>query len=322
MAELRLLQRATRRSPRARRLLAGVLLVALATGTGLVTSAFLRPSPARATNVAVGGDAPMVVVAPAVAHTIPPPAGPPVAASGGCISLPILYYHYIRINPDPRDHLGFELSVTPKDFQAQMDWLKAAGGHPVTLAQMMAALQGGPALPGHAVVLTFDDGHDDFATQAVPVLLRQHFVATSFVVPGFLGAPEYMTQQQVQEVAADGMVVAAHTVHHVDLTKVAASVAESEIRQSKALLEQLIGQPVLDFAYPYGSQNASIANMVAQAGFRDAAATTWGTQQCLSNRFTLHRFEVLGSGTLANFASLAGVPAPPANWVDPGPPPA
>ncbi len=322
MAEFRLIQQATRRSPRARRLLAGVVLVAIATGAGLVTSAVLRPPTVRATNVAVGDDAPMVEVAPAVAHTIPPPAGPPITASGGCISLPILYYHYIRVNPDPRDHLGFELSVTPKNFQAQMDWLKAAGGHPVTLAQMMAALQGGPALPSHPVVLTFDDGHYDFATQAVPVLLRQHFVATTYVVPAFLGTPSYMTQQQVQEVATDGMVVGAHTVHHVELTKVPATVAETEIRQSKALLEQLTGQPVLDFAYPYGAQNASLANMVAQAGFRDAAATTWGTQQCLSNRFALHRVEVLGSGSLASFASLAGVPAPPPNWVDPGPPPA
>ena len=322
MADLWLSQRATRMTSRARRLVAGVVLVALAIGAGLLTTAALRPAPVRATGVALGDDAPVVRVAPAVAHIIPAPAGPPVAANGGCISLPILYYHYIRINPDPRDTLGFQLSVTPNNFQAQMDWLKAAGAHPVTLAQMMAALQGGPALPSRAVVLTFDDGHDDFATQAVPVLMREHFVATSYVVPGFLGTPAYMSQQQVQEVAADGMVVAAHTVHHVNLTKVPAAVAENEIRSSKALLEQLIGQPVPDFAYPYGSMNASIAAMVSQAGFRDAAATTWGTSQCMSNAFALHRFEVLGSSSLASFASLAGVPAPPPNWVDPGPPPA
>jgi peptidoglycan/xylan/chitin deacetylase (PgdA/CDA1 family) len=309
------------RPRRSQRILVGVSLLALAAATALISSGALRPSSARATNVAVGDDAPMIRVPIALTHAIPTPTGPPVAASGGCIGLPILYYHYIRVNPDPRDHLGFQLSVTPKNFQAQMDWLRIAGGHPVTLAQMMASLQGGPALPAHPVVLTFDDGHDDFATQAVPVLLRNHFVATSFVVPGFLGRPEYMSNQQVQQVAQEGMVIGAHTVHHVDLTRVAAPVAQSEIASSKALLEQLIGQPVDDFAYPYGSVSPAVAAMAAHAGFRDASATTGGTLQCLSNRFQLHRLEVLGSHSLAQFASEAGVPAPPPNWIDPGPPP-
>ncbi|MGH7686326.1 MAG: polysaccharide deacetylase family protein [Candidatus Dormibacteria bacterium] len=293
-------------------------LLAVASGVTVLSSGILGAAPPRATAVAVGDDAPMVRVAPALVHALPTPTGPPVAASGGCITLPILYYHYIRINPDPRDTLGFQLSVTPTNFQAQMDWLRLAGGHPVTLAQMMAALQGGPALPSHPLVLTFDDGHDDFATKAVPVLLANHFVATTYVVPGFLNTNMYMTDQQVKNVAAAGMVVAAHTVHHVDLTKVSASVAKSEITDSKSLLEAMIGQPVLDFAYPYGSLNASLATMVSEAGFRDAAATTWGTQQCLSNRYQLHRFEVLGSNSLAAFASSAGVAGPPPGWTDPG----
>lgn len=310
--------------PRRRRTIAGVGLLALTIAVAVATSVTVRPPSARATGVALGDDAPMIHLPAALVHTVPMPplpSGPPVAASGGCIGVPILYYHYIRVNPDARDQLGFQLSVTPTNFQAQMDWLRIAGGHPVTLAQVMAAVEGGPPLPARPVVLTFDDGHDDFATQAVPVLVKNHFVATSFVVPGFLGRPEYMTQEQVQQAAQQGMVIGAHTVHHVDLTRVATPVAQTEIVQSKALLEQLIGHAVDDFAYPYGSMSAGIAAMVAQSGFHDASATTGGTQQCLSNRFGLHRLEVLGSESLAGFAGAAGVPPPPPNWVDPGPPP-
>src|SRR5215470_4484057 len=32
------------------------------------------------------------------------------------VRVPILMYHYIRVNPDPADRLGFNLSVTPADF--------------------------------------------------------------------------------------------------------------------------------------------------------------------------------------------------------------
>src|SRR5437899_12207068 len=43
---------------------------------------------------------------------------PPGRAS---VTVPILMYHYIRTNPDPRDALGGSLSVSPADFRAQMD---------------------------------------------------------------------------------------------------------------------------------------------------------------------------------------------------------
>ena len=324
MADIRLLDPGPRSRAlrRVRRAAVGLALLGVATVAAFAAYGALQPGPARPTGVAVGDDAPVVRIAPVLAHVLPTPIPAPVQATGGCISLPILYYHYIRVNPDPRDHLGFQLSVTPSNFRAQMDWLRTAGGHAVTLAQMMAALQGGPALPSHPVALTFDDGHDDFATQAVPVLLADHFVATAYVVPGFLGTSGYMSSQQVQQVSSEGMVVGAHTVHHVVLTHVSPTVAQLEITQSKALLEQLIGRPVLDFAYPYGALNPSIEAMVEKAGFRDAAATTWGTQQCLTNRYALHRFEVLGSSGIAAFAADAGVAGPPPGWVDPGPPPA
>lgn len=316
-------QRSAYRPRRGRRVIAGVSLLALIAVVAVISAAGLRAPTVRATGVAVGDDAPMIRMPAALAHVVPtppPPTGPPVMASGGCISVPILFYHYIRINPDPRDQLGFELSVTPRNFQAQMDWLRVAGGHPVTLAQVMAAIQGGPPLPSRPVVLTFDDGHDDFATQAVPILVKNHFVATSFVVPGFLGTPSYMTQAQVQQVAEQGMVIGAHTMHHVDLTRVAAAVAQAEITSSKTMLEQLIGHAVDDFAYPYGKLSPPVEAWVQQAGFHDASATTGGTQQCLSNRFALHRLEVLGSESIAGFAGQAGVPAPPPGWSDPGPP--
>ena len=319
---------------RLRRAISGVVLAALAAASGVVSygfaSAQLTPAIVPTGGVAVDAGAPVLLPAPMVAHTLPSPAIPePAPAAGslvsahlGCINVPIVYYHYIRVNLNPSDHLGYELSVTPPNFQAQMDWLRIAGGHPVTLQAVVAAMNGGPPLPPHPVVLTFDDGHSNFATAAVPVLLRDHFVATSFVVPGFLGTTSYMTVSQVQQVSAEGMVIGAHTVHHLNLSRIPPQVAAIEISASKAILEQMIGKPVLDFAYPYGGYDPTVMGLVQRAGFRDAVATTWGTQQCTSIRYAMHRFEVLGQDDLAAFSTEAGIPAPPRGWRDPGPPPA
>jgi len=114
------------------------------------------------------------------------------------------------------------------------------------------------------------------------------------------------------------MVVGAHTMHHVSLIKVSLALAKAEIDGSKAYLEQLLGEPVLDFAYPYGTNNAAVDSLVAAAGFRDAAATSWGTLQCTANRYALHRLEIMGSFSVSAFAVAAGVAAPPPNWTDPG----
>ena len=86
-------------------------------------------------------------------------------------------YHYIRVNPDPYDRLGFALSVTPSDFAAQMDWLAANGYHTVTMQDLVQYLSGVHGLPSKPIVLTFDDGYADFYTTALPILRSHEFLS-------------------------------------------------------------------------------------------------------------------------------------------------
>jgi peptidoglycan/xylan/chitin deacetylase (PgdA/CDA1 family) len=278
----------------------GALCIVVAAGFAaapLLARAPVRPQPAAAAGPAT-----------------PPPDIPddavqdspsPLPEVGPCVTVPILYYHYIRVNPVASDRNGFKLSVTPENFAEQMSLLQAEGAHPVTLADVMAAIEGQRALPSHPVVLTFDDGHDDFATRAAPVLLAHRFQATAFVVPGFFGMKSYMTEAQVQQVAAEGFVIGAHTMHHVSLVGRAASLARVEIEASRSVLQSLTHQPVLDFAYPYGRFDAAVEAMVREAGFREAVSTVYGDSQCEGTRWALRRVEVTGYDTLATFARRA-----------------
>lgn len=243
----------------------------------------------------------------------------PPAASGRSLNVRILLYHYVRGISRGRDPEGYRLAVSPATFSQQMALLRADGVHTVSLGDVIAALDRGTRLPPRSIVLTFDDGYDDFAEHAAPVLEENGFTATTFVVPGFLDRRGYMTTAQVQEVAAAGMTVGAHTMHHVDLAVVAQGVARDEITRSREVLQQLTGQPVLDFAYPYGIFTRSVETIVEQAGFRDAVSTEPGTWQFASQPYILRRLEVSGGESLAAFAAEAGVPPPPPGW---SPPPA
>jgi len=312
--------------PLRRRALLLTFMAVLAAGSAALTSGVLHPAPLVA-GVAVAQNTTLIASDPGARLLAPPSPTPPPGAAPRAVPLlwvggtavPILVYHYIRVNPVATDKVGWDLSVTPTEFQAQMDWLHEAGGRTVTLEQVVAALNGGPRLPAHAVVLTFDDGHDDFATRAAPVLKADGFVGISFVVSGFLGRSGYMTAAQVQQVSAMGMVIGDHTVNHVDLAAMSPQLARNEILACQATLQQLVGKPVLDFAYPYGDYNSTDAAIVAAAGFRDAVTTDAGTLQTYDGRFLMHRIRIGGGDSVWSFAGKAGIARPPSNWTDPGP---
>jgi peptidoglycan/xylan/chitin deacetylase (PgdA/CDA1 family) len=232
--------------------------------------------------------------------------------SGPVTYVPILLYHYIRINPNPRDTVGFSLSTPPAMFRMQMQYLADHGFHVVSLHQAVAAIKSHGPLPSRPVVLTFDDGYADFFTAAVPIMASHGFTATDFVISGRMGQWSFMTPSQV--VAADGMGfnIGAHTVDHVALAAQTPSRASWEIRTSKATLETLLGHKVLDFAYPYGSFNAYDEAQAQSAGFETAVSTLYGTIHTAGQLFYLSRMRLGGGLPLSYFARVVGGPPPTA----------
>lgn len=232
--------------------------------------------------------------------------------SGPVTYVPILMYHYIRVNPNPRDTVGFGLSTPPAMFRLQMQYLADHGFHVISLHQAVVAIKAHSPLPSRPVVLTFDDGYADFYTAAIPIMQSHGFTATDFVISGRMGQWSFMTPSQV--VAADGMgfTIGAHTVDHVALAAQSASRASWEIKTSKATLEGLLGHKVLDFAYPYGSFDAYDEAQAQSDGFETAVSTLYGTVHTPGQLFYLSRMRIGGGLPLSYFAHVVGGPAPTA----------
>lgn len=233
--------------------------------------------------------------------------------SGPTTYVPILLYHYIRVNPNPRDTVGFGLSTPPAMFRLQMQYLADHGFHVISLHQAVVAIKSHTPLPSRPVVLTFDDGYADFYTAAVPIMLSHGFTATDFVISGKMGQWSFMTPSQV--VAADslGFTIGAHTVDHVALAAQSLSRASWEIKTSKVTLEGLLGHKVLDFAYPYGSFDAYDEAQAQSDGFETAVSTLYGTVHTPGQLFYLSRMRIGGGLPLSYFARVVGGPAPTAS---------
>jgi len=90
-----------------------------------------------------------------------------------------------------------------------------------------------------------------------------------------------MTPEEVRALAARGMEIGAHTVHHPILSSLASEEAEREIADSRRELETLLGRSVAGFAYPNGRPGSDYASehveMVRRAGFHYAVSTRWAS---------------------------------------------
>ena len=222
--------------------------------------------------------------------------------------VPILMYHYIRVNPNPKDRAGFVLSVTPADFAQQMALLDANGFHTVTMEQVRNYVRHGTPLPPKPIALTFDDGYDDAYTAARPVLEQHHQKATFFIISGFVGHIHYMTWSQVDALDRAGMEIGSHTVHHPSLPRLGLSALRFELDTSRSDLEAHIGHPVVDFCYPGGELNQTVVNEVARTGYLSATTTKSGVARRGDNPLELPRLRIWGGMTLRQFAAVVGQP--------------
>lgn len=274
-----------------------MILLCIAAG-GVWLGGYLRRSVSRSNsekpqttqNVAVE---PVIIPSPTPEHTNTP------------LNVPILMYHYIRTNPDPKDTLGDDLSVSPDHFKDQLSYLKSHGFTTVTLDDLVLALTGAHDLPQKPIILTFDDGYDDVYSTVYPLLRASGMVGTSYVVTNFIGKPGYMDEREVVELDKSGvMTIGSHTQYHVDLSKQTTKRATTEIVESKKELEQLLGHSVNNFCYPSGKYTDDVARAVGDAGYLTATTVAPGTRHAYNDRLTLTRVRIHGNTTIERFGQL------------------
>ena len=139
--------------------------------------------------------------------------------------------------------------------------------------------------------LTFDDAFASVFHRALPILAQQRVRGMLFVVAGLIGAKDewdhgigeppqaLMDEVQIREWLAAGHEIGAHTLTHPALATATPEDARREVFDSKKRLEDRFGVPVRHFCYPYGSYDARVRDLVAEAGYATActAATSPAT---------------------------------------------
>lgn len=222
----------------------------------------------------------------------------------------VLFYHRVSAEPD-------ELGVSPEKFARQMEELARRGWTGIEIGGVVAALDDG-ADPGRIVGLSFDDGYQDVADHALPVLRAHGFSATVFVATGvtdgralftwYDAQPPLMGWETIRELDAEGVLrFEPHTVTHPNLLQLGDEDVRREIAESKRELEEQLGRPTNGFCYPAGLFGERERRAVAGAGVAWAASCEPGVNTPSTDRLALRRRQVDRRDTMLDFrAKVAG----------------
>ncbi|OGG12625.1 hypothetical protein A2875_05440 [Candidatus Gottesmanbacteria bacterium RIFCSPHIGHO2_01_FULL_46_14] len=214
------------------------------------------------------------------------------ALYGPCAVVPTLFYHHIQ-KLDTAKELGHAgLTVDTQNFQNQMQYLKEKNYTPIHGEQLIAFFDAGTPLPSKPILLTFDDGYDDFGTDAAPILRTFGFAAVAFIPTGLIQNPGYMTWQTVQDIASWGLIYFAnHTWSHKNVNNSLAT-NQTEIGTADTQLASRGLNQAKIFAYPYGNPSTNGEAVLSSLGYTLGFTTLPGITQCKKRRFLLPRTRI------------------------------
>jgi len=213
---------------------------------------------------------------------IPKDSDSAVTLKGFSQNIPILMYHYVEVPSATTTLKG--LYLDPVIFDKQLQELKKYNYKTLFASELADSILSETKLAGNNIVLTFDDGYEDFYTKVWPVLKKYNYKATVYVIINKLGVSGYLTRDQIKELVASNLVeIGSHTFNHPDLRSLKNKDAKFEIQASKKILEQISGRPVLTFAYPFGYYKKEFFALASEVGYKAAVSVQPGVKQGINN---------------------------------------
>ena len=221
-------------------------------------------------------------------------------------------YHHLKTLEPGASELQRTWTVAPEQFRAQLDYLQARGFHTITFQELSAFFENGAPLPTNPIILTFDDGWINAYTVAFPELRKRNMRGVFFVPTNYAkaGGELFINWDQIIEMDRAGMEFGGHSISHADLTKVNLTEARRQLVESKTIMQEKLGHPIVALSYPFGAHNAQIVAETQAAGYRAAVILCCGFKQNADALLTLPRIRVSYDDSQDDFAKRLPASAP------------
>lgn len=208
--------------------------------------------------------------------------------------VPILCYHNIKnfsakASPDVKAY-----STTPKRFTEQMKALYDNGYQTISPDELYRYLIHNALLPPKPILITFDDTRAEQFTLAIAEMNKYHFKGVFFIMTVSIGKPGYMTKNQIKILSQTGHTIGLHTWDHTAVTHYTENDWNTQLIRPRKQLENLIGQPVDYFSYPFGLWNQNAISKLRSEHFKLAFILS-SAKDKTHPEFTVRRKTIAGT---------------------------
>ncbi|WP_245499118.1 trifunctional glycosyltransferase/class I SAM-dependent methyltransferase/polysaccharide deacetylase [Mesorhizobium sp. M1A.F.Ca.ET.072.01.1.1] len=225
--------------------------------------------------------------------------------------VPVLMYHGIA-DDGPAALARFRL--TPAAFDRQMAWLRANGFHAITSEQLGWSIANREPFVGRPVLITFDDGFQNFADHAWPILRANDLTAEVFLVTDLVGESarwdidsgpptQLMDAGTVRRLAGEGAFFGSHLATHRAIDGLSSSDLAAELLRSRMFVERWTGRPTTAFAAPFSVTDRRLGRLARECGYRIGFGGKHGPADLDCDPIDLPRIEVRGDRSLEDFVA-------------------
>jgi peptidoglycan/xylan/chitin deacetylase (PgdA/CDA1 family) len=218
---------------------------------------------------------------------------------GPCIHLPVLMYHHVQDKQLAEEKKQTSISVYTDIFKEQLAYLKSQGYQSVLPSDLNNFFNGGIPLGGKSILITFDDGYDDFYNFALPMLKEVGFKAVVFLPTGLMENSGYMTWSQISDAASYGIIFGNHTWSHKNVMQNEETLTYEFNTADLQLTEKGLNTNKI-FAYPYGLSTETAKKLLTSKNYALAFTTQSGSTACFQKRLEIPRIRI-GNASLKSF---------------------
>ena len=217
--------------------------------------------------------------------------------------IPVLNYHAIDENLVGKPSSP-NVTVSLAAFKEQVKWLHDEGYTSVEKDELQAVILNGKKIYDKKVLITFDDGYNSLYKHAMGILSEYNFKATLFLSTSFIGRtydqPDFayvkndrqLTWEEIKALVTAGWSIQSHGNTHVRMNHLDKKSLSQEIKVSKDIIEQHLGLPVDEFAFPYGLYNNMVLTQLRDSGYKFAYSVHSGKLMPHARRYRLPRIDI------------------------------
>ena len=215
-------------------------------------------------------------------------------------AIPVIMYHGVAENPPKWASNGEDLFIDPKNFEEQMKYIKEHNYETIFVEDIENNHSGGVTL-----ILTFDDGYEDFYTNVLPILKKYNLKANLYVITNSINKKDYLSEEQLKEIADSKLVsIGSHTHNHNVLKDLSEEQIEYELKTSKEILEKIINKKVRTISYPTGAYDDRVLKLAEK--YYDYGINTNPDIQFMKdfNKYTISRRGMGRSSSMFDFKKI------------------